>query len=528
MEERVAIPPGLPRKHPTTSYWQEPPSHLANHKTTTDLPQIADIVIIGSGITGASIACNLLNRPSPPSVLMLEARTACSGATGRNGGHTKTAAYREFLDDMKNLGEEEAAKIARFHFNCMRAVHAFAREHNIICDSWQGDTVDVFYNQGQVAKAKKSVSEIQRVIGEKDPAARYIFWNAEETEMKFLAQRSLGAVQYEAGSIQPYKFVTGVLDLALKKGLNLQTETPAVRVLKIEDTTGEYLVQTLRGEIRAQKVILASNGYTAQLCPELQGVIVPLRGHMTAQRPGSNLPKDGLSRTYSFIYDDGYEYMIPRPQGSKFAGDIMIGGGTTKAPEEGLREFGETDDTTTVPVVRKYLEECTKDYFGSNWGKDHPEGRIRRVWTGIMGYSADGFPLVGQVPGKNGLYISASFQGSGMVLCFLAARALVSMVNHDDEAKLNQWFPKAFRMAPERTKHKFRGRLHAKPAELENQESDAMLRQKEDKSGMIVTTNDYTGEEKKQLRAAIQADLGAVSKNEETPQQARSHTRRNA
>lgn len=462
MEERASIPPGLPRHYPTTPPWQDPPSHLASHKTTPDIPQIADIVIIGSGITGASIAHNILIQPSRPSVLMLEARTACSGATGRNGGHTKCASYREFLDNMKNLGEEEAAKIARFQFNCMRDVHAFAREYGIECDSWQGDTVDVLYDQGQLEKAEKSVAEIKRVLGQKDPAARYIFWNAEETEKLFLAQGSLGAVQYEAGSIHPYKLVTGILDLALARGLNLQTETPAMRVLEIEDTTGEYLVQTLRGEVRAQTVILASNGYTAQLCPEFQGVIVPLRGHMTAQRPGSGLPKDGLPGTYSFIYDHGYEYMISRPQGSKFAGDIMIGGGATKAPEDGLREFGEIDDTTTLPVIRSYLEGCTKAYFGSNWGEDQPERRLRRAWTGIMGYSADGFPLIGQVPDKDGLYIAASFQGSGMILCFLSAKALVRIVNQDNEAELDRWFPKAFRMASPRMKHKFQGRLHAK------------------------------------------------------------------
>lgn len=469
MEERAAIPPGIPRKHPTISYWQDPPSHLASHKTTPKIPQIADIVIIGSGITGASIAYNILNQRPPPSVLMLEARTACSGATGRNGGHTKAAAYREFLDNMSRLGEEEAAKIVRFQFNCMRAVHDFAREHDIECDSWQGDTVDVFYDQEQADKAKRSVAEIKRVLGEYDPIARYIFWNAEETERRFLAQGSLGAVQYEAGSIHPYNFVTGMLDLTLKQGLNLQTETPATRILEIEDGIGKYLVETPRGKVRACKVVLATNGYTAQLYPGLQGVIVPLRGHMTAQRPGSGLPKGGLLGTYSFIYNDGYEYMIPRPQASKFQGGIMIGGGATKAPEEGLREFGETDDTTTMPAIQGYLEDCTKSYFGSNWGEDHPDGRLRRAWTGIMGYSADGFPLIGQIPDTDDLYVAASFQGLGMVLCFLSAKALVSIMSRTDEAELDQWLPKTFRMASERTKHTFRGRLHVKtkPAQLE-------------------------------------------------------------
>lgn len=468
MEDRASINPGLPLPNPTISYWQDPPSRLSNHRTTPELPGTVDTLIIGSGITGTTLAFNILNRPSPPTVLLLEARTACSGATGRNGGHTKCVAYREILDNIKDLGEEEAAKIARFGYNCMRNVHAFAREHSIECDSWQGDTVDIIYDWGQWNKARNAVAELKRVLGEEDPVARYKFWDAEEIETKFLAQRSLGAVSYEAGSLSAYKFVIGVLALALEKGLNLQTETPALKIKKRDNGHRGWIVETPRGAVEAEKVVLATNGYTAHLYPPLQGVIVPLRGHMTAQRPGSGLPKNGLPTTYSFIYDDGYEYMIPRPQGSIFAGDIMIGGGVTKGRDEGICEYGTTDDTTTDDLILKYVENSAAERFGSNWGHDNPEGRLRKAWTGIMGYSSDGFPLIGKVPGEHDLYIAASFQGSGMVLCFESARALFEIMNKDNNA-LNQWFPKAFRITPERMKHKFRGRLHAKvpPMDLE-------------------------------------------------------------
>lgn len=460
--------PGLPRPNPTVSYWQNPPSHLANHRSTPELPKDILILIIGSGITGASLAFNLLNQPFQPSVLLLEARTASSGATGRNGGHTKHASYREFLDNMKTYGEAEAAKISRFEFECMKAVHAFAREHAIECDSWEGDTVDVVYDQGQWNKAKVAVTEMKRILGYGDPVAQYKFWDTEETFEMFLAEGSYGSVSYRAGSLNAYKFVTGMLDLAVRMGLNLQTETPATKISKCDDGQYRWTVETPRGTIRAEKVLLATNGYTAHLYPALQGVIVPLRGHMTAQRPGSALPKNGLSTTYSFIYGDGYEYMIPRPQGSKFAGDIAIGGGSTKAPNEGIREFGTTDDTTIDPTILSYLQKSAVGYFGPNWGSDHPEGRLRRAWTGIMGYSADGFPLIGQVPAEHGLYIAASFQGSGMVMCLLAAQALVEMINGKDDENLDEWFPRSFRIEPDRLKHKFRGRLHTEvPMDIE-------------------------------------------------------------
>ena len=460
MEQRAAIPPGLPRPNPTTSYWQDPPSPLASHRSTPDLPSSTDVVIVGSGITGACVAYDLLDHSTPPSVLMLEARTACSGATGRNGGHTKHASYHKFVDNMKTKGEEEAAKIARLEYNCMKAVHSFANEQGIECDSWEGDTVDVMYDGGQLVEARNAVAEMKRVFGTDDPVSNYKFWDAEQTRKTFLAEGSLGSVSYEAGSLSAYKFVIGVLDRAIKKGLNLQTETPAMQIVNLDGEQVNWAVETLRGTVRAKILVLANNGYAANLYPALQGVIVPLRGHMTAQRPGSLIRKTGLSTTYSFIYEDGYEYMVPRPHGSTFAGDIMIGGGVTKAPNAGVNEFGTTDDTTTDPTILEYLRNSTLSYFGSNWGVDHPSGRMSKAWTGIMGYSADGSPLVGQVPNEHGLYIAAAFQGSGMVLSLLSAKALVTTMRGEDNGKLDKWFPQSFRMGSDRLNYKFKGRLH--------------------------------------------------------------------
>ena len=470
MEQRASLPPGKPRPNPTTSQWQDPPASISSHRTTPDLPTAVSNLIIGSGITGATLAYCLLSQPSPDSVLMIEARTACSGATGRNGGHTKCASYRAFLDNIRALGEDEAAKIARFEYGCMKAVHAFAREHNIQCDSWEGDTVDLIYDQAQWQKAKKAINEIRRVLGRDDPAARYIFWKSKQIKNEFVAEGALGAVSYEAGSLNAYRFVVGMLELAIQKGMNLQTETPALKIRKRGAGQSGWIVETPRGDIKAGKVFLATNGHTAHLYPPLQGVIVPLRGHMTAQRPGSAMPEHGLKNTYSFIYGDGYEYMVPRPQGSRHAGDIMIGGGATMAANEGLKEFGTTDDTTTEPVIVNYLRDSTGRYFGSHWGNDHCDGRIRRAWTGIMGYSADGFPLIGQVPGEQDLFVAASFQGSGMVLCFSSAQSLVDIVLNSDKKRADRSLPEAFILTHERLKQTFRGRLHTKaPVDLDIQ-----------------------------------------------------------
>jgi len=85
MEDRGSIPPGLPRSKPTISYWQDPPDEIADLRSTVDLPNVADIVVIGSGISGSCISNTLLQVLPGSKVVMLEARQAASGASGRNG-----------------------------------------------------------------------------------------------------------------------------------------------------------------------------------------------------------------------------------------------------------------------------------------------------------------------------------------------------------------------------------------------------------------------------------------------------------
>ncbi|KIW97090.1 uncharacterized protein Z519_02482 [Cladophialophora bantiana CBS 173.52] len=463
MEQRASIPPGLPRDNPIQSYWQDPPDEIADRRTTADLPDEVDVAIIGSGVSGASISYNLLCSNPDLKVVLLEARQAASGASGRNGGHTKTATYRSFLDNVRSVGAEDAMKITNLEYNCMVSVHKFARENSIDCDSVRCQTIDVFYDERQFETARESVSLMEKLMG-KEKAPEHIFHNSQETAEKFLAPNSVGGLEYESGSLSAYKFTIGVLKLALQKGLNLQCNTPAHSISK-STIDGKWTISTPRGKVLAKTLVLATNGYTAHLYPSLQGVIVPLRGVVTAQRPGQGMPQRGLETTYSFVYNEGFEYMISRPPGSKFEGDIVIGGGMHVAKDGGTSEYGNTDDTTYDENSADYLLECTERYFGAkNWGTDNPEGRCRRIWSGVMGFSSDGYPFVGPVPDEAGLYLAASFQGHGMVLCFLCARAVASMIEGKDDEELKSWFPTCYRVSLERMRKKFGGRLRASGA----------------------------------------------------------------
>jgi glycine/D-amino acid oxidase-like deaminating enzyme len=276
----------------------------------------------------------------------------------------------------------------------------------------------------------------------------------------------------------------------IRNGLDIGTNMPVLRIEPSRD--GErflWNVVTTEHTFSVKSVILATNGYTPFLEPSLQGKIVPLRGQITAQRPGqkSTLPTP-LPTTYSFIYKNGYEYMIPRPlpDGGQH---IVIGGGLGRLPDKGASEYGTVDDASLNPNISRYLHGSLSGSFGTeSWGEVNYKESSERViqeWTGIMGATADGRPFVGKMPGRQksqmpenyisaegfyrGLWISAGFNGHGMVLCLKSAEALATMVKSDKFGRLHkgpisidvpEWFPKSFLINDGRLKQcQFKGRM---------------------------------------------------------------------
>jgi hypothetical protein len=92
MDDSVNLPVSLPRPNPNASLWQyHPAPDLADRRGgAIDETDVLSTLIIGSGVTGTSIAWHLTRAPARERgrVVMLEARQACSGATGRNGNHS--------------------------------------------------------------------------------------------------------------------------------------------------------------------------------------------------------------------------------------------------------------------------------------------------------------------------------------------------------------------------------------------------------------------------------------------------------
>ncbi|POR34317.1 Uncharacterized protein TPAR_05465 [Tolypocladium paradoxum] len=460
---RASGPPGLPVPNPTSPYWLDDPPfpHLVD--VQDGLLDAADVVIIGSGITGAAAAKAILelaeaDGQQPLRVVVLEARGLCSGATGRNGGHIKCAPYEEFARLKKKLGPERARRIVRFQLRHLPALLEVGREIPQ-GEAREVETVDVFLEDNVFEAARQSVEELKAWM----PEVEVTVLNGEEARDKTgVNETVVGALSYKAGALWPYRLVTGVWNNLVNTfpNLSISTNTPVEVITVDQSSPHPYQVHSARGAIKARHVLHATNGFASHLVPSLRGRLTGVLGHMTAQRPGLHFPQSHGTRSWSIIYKPGFDYVTQRPDGEDGTpGDVMLGGGLFNSKEQGLDQLGVWDDSRVDAFPLMHVRGSLQTVFEPRWG---PEGGLKKAWTGIMGFTGDMMPLVGRLPAAkdarpmdegSGQWIAAGFNGEGMVWAWLCGTAVGIMVlGKDDEdlergvgrpgGKLTEWFPR--------------------------------------------------------------------------------------
>src|SRR5262249_40286112 len=142
--------------------------------------------------------------------------------------------------------------------------------------------------------------------------------------------------------------------------------------------------------IEADDVVLATNAYTPLLLPELpRGAIVPARGQILVTQPVPPV----LPHPFGTNFDKEY--------GRQTAGGQVLCGGFRRLDEdEGLGHYEER----VSPAVLNGIAGCLTTLFPRLAGI-----KVVRAWAGIMGFTADGLPLIGRASWAPGLTIAAGF-----------------------------------------------------------------------------------------------------------------------
>lgn len=433
----------LPVANPTKSFWLTAEDDFSTFRSTPQLPAETDVLVVGSGYAGTTTAYYLLEDGTrdPASILMLEARNVCSGATARNGGHLKPDLYFAHNAFREKYGEKGAAEIINFEHEHVRAMKELIEKEKIDCDFVLTRACDVHLHPLSVRKATTNYAGMLSnpyVTCKDDVQIQY----GEAARVISKVEDSPVCLTYTAGQLWPYKLVTGILKKLVSRGVNLQTNTPVLGLEKRPD--GRYLVKTERGDVIAAKLVLATNAYTASVEPQFRNKIVPIKGacsRIVSADPNKRTPH--LTNTYGIRYAGAdTDYLINRPDGS-----VIVGGAKKHIFPYRERFYGNVDDSTLIPHSEEYFSDYMDRLFYT-W-KDFPT-KVDYVWSGILGYTDDSLPYVGEVPGDANKYAIAGFHGHGMPRVLLCAKALARFINGGAASSAELDVPSAFKITRER------------------------------------------------------------------------------
>ncbi len=396
---------------PTKPFWLNDAPYQ-DFRSTPELPAQSEAVVVGGGITGASVAYFLRQRGI--GVTLLERRGISSGATGRNGGHISPGTSERFSESVKRYGIDVTRAIYDYSFRCGAAVREFVQAHNIDCELRFTGSASLALTPDELKPVQQSYEEMQKYSIPSE------YWDAAKCAQMTRSEDFLGGTyRSTAGQLWAAKLVFGVIEQAIKLGANVQTWT---NVLSVENDHGTLVVTTDRGEILTNYVVYATNAWTRHLLPFLHDIIVPVRNQVIITEPTPRLWNFGLSTNF------GYEYFMQRPDNR-----IVLGGMRWKTP---TMEVDNDDDTTLVSEVSEGLRSFLPEHFS-----DLRDVKVEQEWIGIMGFSKDRNPLIGPVPNRPGEYIAAGFTGHGMPMTFFAGKAVAEMIaGHEPECFVPQAF----------------------------------------------------------------------------------------
>ena len=180
---------------------------------------------------------------------------------------------------------------------------------------------------------------------------------------------------------------------------------------------------------------------------------------MSTQRTPESFGRYGAEKAWSFsstanfdsqtgVIETGLYYSNQNPK----TGDMFIGG--EKVP---IDQLIASDDTYVNEISKENISTVLPRFFAEGWKQgERPE--VRKVWSGIMGFTADHLPIVGKLPlsvterGEDGAeWICAGFNGYGMPQCWSSGEAVAKMLMGED---VSDFLPDSYRSTEERLLNK--------------------------------------------------------------------------
>jgi len=334
-----------------------------------------DFLIVGAGIVGCAAA--VFAAQAGHTVTITEMRDVALGASSRNAGFMITGLDTYYHRAIERYGHP----VTRELWQLSLKTHAYWR-------AWAAQTGGVRMEQcGSflLAESAEEAAELQL-------AARAL--NADGIAAEYSDHDPLGRGYWACisqpwdGSVQPVELASALLRLS---GADVVSNN---EVYQVEQDGAVAVVHTRRFIFRARYALLCTNAYSALLHPYFVGKVIPTRAQVLATEP---LPEPVMRGCGYSDYGHMYYRMT-------FDNRLLIGGGRHK--HKALEH--DTTEDRLCPPVQAYLDEYLRRKFPD------VTAPVDRRWTGIMGFSADGMPLVGTLPGMDRVGFAVGFTGHGL------------------------------------------------------------------------------------------------------------------
>jgi gamma-glutamylputrescine oxidase len=382
----VSVTAGLP-------YWLDEPY---DPRPPLDGRIEAEACVIGAGVAGLS--CALALARAGVQTVVLERDTVAGGASGRNGGFLLAGVAPFYSAARERYGRERARRMYAATIETQKLMYALAEELGA------GDSV----RRVGLLRASASDEEAEDVIRQVE-ALREDGFPGELLDHHELppavARFALnGCLTEHDGSLQPARWIRTLACGAEAAGARVYDGTPVEGPVQ---APGEGELRTAGGaRVAAGNVVVAADGALPALVPEYAPRVRSRRLHMTATAP---LPERVTDRLVYYRW--GYEYFQQRPDGR------LLIGGFSDADGEG--SFTDSDEGS--PAIWERIERHIREDLGL-------DAVVTHRWAGLVGYSDDSLPYVGEVPGRPGLWVAGGYSGHGNVPGFLSGRLIADAI----------------------------------------------------------------------------------------------------
>lgn len=385
----------------TVSYWHTTiaPAAMA---TTSKTPPQTDVAVVGGGLLGTCVTYWLARLGKR--VLQIDQTGLAAGATGRNGGFLTIGTAMSYPAAIAQFGHAAAQEMWQLTLASRELLRELMRDEALDCDYREPGTLSLALNERELESMQQAAAHMNadgmpaEILGRKQVQSLI---NTPVSAEVCGAKFGPGG-----GLLHSARFVHGLAKAAQQHGATISIAA----VQGIRQHAGEIELTTSAGPIHTPALIVATNAWTRQLMPHMQGVVTPVRGQILSYDPIDRVFTQGIG---AGVTPTG-EYWQQTLDGS-----IVLGGCRAVHPTQDVDSLSVdyTDDVQTA------IEQVLPRLFPqlSNL-------KVAQRWAGSMAFTPDYLPVLDAIPGINNAWFTGGFCGHGMPFGMIFGKLLAEAV----------------------------------------------------------------------------------------------------